>query len=72
MDEREQIERWVRHWAAAAPELEAIRREEIRTADNRKVLAILEPAFNQALRAQPMRQSSGMVEMQRVFRKLRG
>ncbi|MEP7362972.1 MAG: hypothetical protein ABI972_06940 [Acidobacteriota bacterium] len=72
MDERKAIERWARQWAAAAPELEAIRREEIRTADNQKVLTVLEPAFNQALRAQPMRESSGMVEMQRVLAKLRG
>ena len=70
--EREMIARWVRQWAEAAPALEAIRREEIRTADNLKVLAALEPAFNHALRSLPMRESSGMVEMQRVFRKLRG
>jgi hypothetical protein len=35
------------------------------------VLALLERAFNQAVRAQPPRLSSGMVEMQKDFARLR-
>jgi hypothetical protein len=69
-DERETIRRWVETWKQAAPELEAIRRREIREADNLKVLALLEGAFNHALRALPPRRSSGLVEMQAWFRKL--
>jgi hypothetical protein len=70
MDEREMIERWVRTWRKAAPELEAIRRREIREADNLEVLAALESAFNQALQL-PLRSSSGMVAMQAYLAKLR-
>ena len=71
MEEREMIRRWVETWEQAAPRLEAIRRREIRDADNLKVLAVLEGAFNHALRTLPPRPSSGMVEMQAWFAKLR-
>ena len=69
MDELE-IRRWVETWKEAAPELEAIRRREIQEADNRKVLAMLEGAFNHAVRTMPPRPSSGVVEMQEWFAKL--
>ena len=65
------IELWVRTWKEAGPRLEAICRREIQEADNLKVLASLEGAFNHALRTLPARPSSGMVEMQRLFAKLR-
>ena len=71
MDEREAIRRWVETWKEAGPQLEAIRHREIREADNLKVLAMLEPAFNHALRTMPPRPSSGLVEMQKWFAKLR-
>jgi hypothetical protein len=65
------IRRWVKHWQDAGPLLEEIRRQEIREADNLQVLALLEPAFNHAVRSLPPRESSGMVEMQVLFAKLR-
>jgi hypothetical protein len=71
MDERETIRRWVHTWREAGPELEAIRRQEIRRLDTLKVLAGLEGAFQQALRQMPPRPSSGMVEMQDWFARLR-
>jgi hypothetical protein len=64
------IEAWVRTWREAGPELEAIRRKEVREADNLHVLQLLEEAFNHALRALPCRPSSGMVQMQEYFAKL--
>jgi hypothetical protein len=71
MDEREAMIRWVETWKQAGPELEAIRRKEIEKIDTLESLAGLEDAFNYALRALPPRQSSGLVEMQRWFAKLR-
>ena len=71
MDEHEIISRTVQAWKEAGPQLEAIRRREIRDADNLQVLALLESAFNHALRTMPARQSSGLVEMQEWFAKLR-
>lgn len=70
MDERETIERWVRTWKEAGPQLEAIRRREIPEADKLKALASLEGAFNHALRTLPPRPSSGLVEMQAWLAKL--
>jgi hypothetical protein len=69
MDERETLRRWVETWKEAGPKLDAIRRREIREADNLKVLAMLESAFNHA-RTLPPRPSSGMVEMQKWLVKL--
>jgi hypothetical protein len=71
MDDAGTLRRWVETWKEAGPRLEAIRRRETREADNLKVLAALEGAFNQALRTLPPRPSSGMVEMQRWLAKLR-
>ncbi|MBN8729120.1 MAG: hypothetical protein J0L64_01165 [Acidobacteria bacterium] len=71
MSDQDLIRERLRPWAEAAPTLEALRREEIRTADNRHVLALLEPAFNHAHRTLPPRTTSGMLEMQRLFAKLR-
>ena len=61
----------MKQWADAAPELEALRRREIREADNLHVLALLEPAFNHATRTLPPRETSGMVEMQAMFARMR-
>jgi hypothetical protein len=70
MEERERIARWVETWKEAAPELEAIRRREVQEAANLQVLALLETAFNHALRSMPLRTSSGLVEMQEWFAKI--
>jgi hypothetical protein len=70
MDERERLRRWVNTWKEAGPVLEAIRRQEVEQADNFKVLAMLECAFNQAVRELPPRPSSGLVEMQEWLAKL--
>jgi hypothetical protein len=71
MNDEELIRRYVETWKEAAPLLDAIRHKEIREADNLKVLAILEGAFNHALRTLPPCTTSGMVEMQKRFAKLR-
>ena len=51
--------------------VEAIRLEEIAQADNDADLRALAGAFNDALRSSPPDESSGMVEMQAWFAKLR-
>ena len=71
MTEREQMALWVRTWKEAGPELEAQRRADIRAADNRRALAQLSGLFDHATRSQPPRETSGLVEMQRWFAKLR-
>jgi len=70
MDEREQMRRWVAIWKQAGPALEAIRQREIQETDNLRAIEALESSFNYAARL-PVRPSSGMVDMQRYFAKLR-
>lgn len=62
MDEQEMMRRAVQAWKEAGPQLEAIRHREVKEADNLQVLALLESAFNHALRSRPARESSGLVE----------
>ena len=71
MDEREAMRRWVETWKLAGPELEAIRRKEIEKMNVHQQLAALECAFNHATRTLPPRETSGLVEMQKWFAKLR-
>ena len=65
------MRRWVEAWKVAGPELEAIRRREVREADNVQVMEALEDFFNHGLDTFPARPTSGMVEMQQWFAKLR-
>lgn len=71
MTEKEMIQRWVQTWKEAGPELERIRLREVRDEDNLLSLQLLAPAFEHALRTQPPDSTSGLIEMQRVFAKLR-
>ncbi|MBI4676325.1 MAG: hypothetical protein HY748_01955 [Elusimicrobia bacterium] len=56
------LRRWAARWAKAGPELERIRADELGRVDD---------AFLSALRHSPARRSSGLVEQQRWFARLR-
>jgi len=71
MTEREMIRRWAQTWKEVGPELEQIRLREVRDEDNLLSLRLLARAFNQATSSEPPSASSGLVEMQRYFAKLR-
>jgi hypothetical protein len=71
MTEKEMIRRWVETWKQAGPELEKIRLREVREEDNLLSLQLLAPLFELAARSEPPQPSSGLVEMQRYFAKLR-
>jgi hypothetical protein len=71
MDEREAMRRWVETWKEAGPALEAILRKEIEKIDTLEELTALEGAFNYATRNVPPDSTSGLVEMQAWFAKLR-
>lgn len=70
MTESEMIRKWVQTWKEAGPVLELIRLREVRDADNLLTLQLLEPAFEQSVRCNPPRLTSGLVEMQRLLAKL--
>lgn len=63
--------RWADSWKSTGPELERIRREELRRIDPFKTIALLcGPAdYHVAPRAPKL--TSGLVEQQRLFAKLR-
>jgi hypothetical protein len=61
---------WVQNWREIGPELDRIRREEIRSANTQESIRAFDLAFKAALRNQPPRETSGLVEMQRLFKKL--
>jgi hypothetical protein len=62
---------WARTWKAAARELEAVRRAEIKSADTAATIFALDDAFCSMLASLSPRSSSRFVEMQRLFQRLR-
>ncbi len=61
--------KWLETWKRAGPELERIRREEIRKTDTPTAVALLAGAFESArFMGLPQRPSSGLVEQQRLFK----
>lgn len=65
------IRKWVDAWKEAGPELERIRLREVREEDTLESLRLLARAFNHATSSCPPDKTSGLVEMQRYFAKLR-
>jgi hypothetical protein len=62
---------WARTWKTAASELEAIRKAEIKCAETTTAIVALDDAFRSMLGSFSTRPSSGLVEMQTFFRRLR-
>lgn len=62
---------WVEIWRRAGEELELIRRREIQRADSTRAILSLGDAFESAVLHFPSAASSGMVEMQRLFGRVR-
>jgi hypothetical protein len=62
---------WAATWRRAAPELERIRRDELRRVSTDEALANLAPLFAAALELPP-RTTSGLVEQQRLLARVFG
>jgi hypothetical protein len=71
MDEEERAltRRWVETWKRAGPELERIRRHEIRTLDSYKAIALLFGPADYTRAPRAPKPTSGLVEQQRWFMK---
>ena len=68
--ERELTLRWIRTWAQAGPELEAIRRRELEVMTDADVRAHVHALFTgSALSDTGLARESGLVEQQRWFAK---
>jgi hypothetical protein len=73
MDEQEEqrVRQWIRNWEEAAPVLERLRDEAIRHTDTAKAIEQLSDAFESARLHWTPPTTSGLVEQQRLFAKLR-
>jgi hypothetical protein len=69
--EKDQLRAWVRAWATAQPELDRLRHQEFRETVTPLALEQLASAINHATRTIPPSPTSGLIEMQRFFAKLR-
>ena len=63
--------KWLAAWRRAGPELERIRRDEVRHADTRAAIESLAGAFRCAVRDLGTREGSGLAEQQRWFARAR-
>jgi len=71
MQERQRMRQWVRNWQATGPVLERLRAEAIRNADTAAAIEQLSDAFESTRRQCPPATTSGLVEQQRWFARLR-
>lgn len=65
------MRKWVETWKRAAPELEKIRHEEIRNSDTKKGIRAFNGLIFIALKQHPPEPTSGLIEQQSLFMKLR-
>jgi glycine/D-amino acid oxidase-like deaminating enzyme len=68
-DEMAMARRWVQTWQAAAPELERLRREELRQLDPQRAIALLCGPADYTVPPRAPRPTSGLIEQQRWFMK---
>ncbi len=69
--EKERVRQWVRNWEAVAPVLEGLRAEAIRHSDTAAAIEQLSDAFESARLHYRPAITSGLVEQQRWFARLR-
>jgi hypothetical protein len=70
-ESKEDIRRWLAGWQTAGPVLEGLRAEAIRNSDTAAAIEQLSDAFESALLHYPPAATSGLVEQQRIFARLR-
>jgi hypothetical protein len=66
-----ELEQWVRMWRKTGAALESIKRAELERLNTATAVTQLSEAFDAALRSAPSRLTSGLVEQQRIYHKLR-
>jgi len=70
-DAKGQMKRWVETWRAAGPELEAIRRRELREFDWAEKRSAFLGMWELVWAHRRSKTTSGLVEMQRILQKAR-
>jgi len=69
--EKQRVWQWIRNWEEAAPVPEQLRAQVSRNSDTAKAIEQLSDAFESARRHCPPATTSGLVEQQRLFARLR-
>jgi len=64
--------RWVQVWKKAGPELERLRREELRRLDPQRAIALLCGPADYSVPPRAPKPTSGLIEQQRWFMKAAG
>lgn len=70
ISDTDRLREWVQNWKVLGPELERLRRERIRSASTPDAIRQFDLAFKAAIRNTPPRTTSGLIEFQRLLRKL--
>ena len=70
-EEKKLMKKWVETWKRAGPILEEIRKDELRNFDYKKNKQIIDEMLQWAIDHAKPRLSSGLVEQQRWFMKMR-
>ncbi|HEX8736043.1 MAG TPA: hypothetical protein VF721_12020 [Pyrinomonadaceae bacterium] len=70
-EEKEKLRAWVNGWKETGEVLEKLRREEIRNLNIAETILSLNDASESALLFYPPQPTSGLIEMQRLFMKLK-
>ncbi len=68
---RDEVAPWFERWRHVAPVLEEMRAQDIRQADTVRAMQLLDEAFESAVRLNPPRPTSGLVEQQAIFSRSR-
>lgn len=69
--ERADVKRWVETWVRADPELQKVRDADIRAADTAGMIECSAGLFRDAVRSFPPQPTSGLIEQQFWFKRLR-
>ncbi len=70
-DDREKLRAWAQGWKKTGKVLEGINREEMREVSLPEAILALTDACESALLLYPPQPTSGLIEMQKVFRRLK-
>jgi hypothetical protein len=65
------MKQWADQWQRTGKVLDSIKIQELRSIDTSRSIQNLSDAFESSLRMNPLRKSSGMVDMQFYFRKIK-
>ena len=69
--DRQQIKKWVETWERAGRALDEVKRRELRAYDYFKNQAMIDEMLQWAVDHQEVRLTTGLVEQQRLFMKMR-